>query len=151
MITEDYVSFETAKLLKEKGFDGKCYKVWVYYTSSTPMLWAAPAFVEGETIVDRESVESAERMWNTIYGDSENKNHEYLAPTLQMAMKWLREEKDVQIEIAIVGTDTWESPTKWMYGFRCQTKDVIDRRNADFSSYEQACEAAIKYCLENLI
>ena len=24
MITEDYVSFETAKLLKEKGFDEKC-------------------------------------------------------------------------------------------------------------------------------
>ena len=24
MITEDYVSFETAKLLKEKGFDGEC-------------------------------------------------------------------------------------------------------------------------------
>ena len=24
MITEDYVSFETAKLLKEKGFDGIC-------------------------------------------------------------------------------------------------------------------------------
>ena len=70
---------------------------------------------------------------------------------IQMAMKWLRKEKDVQIEISIVGTDTWESPTKWMYGFRCQTKDVIDRRNADFSSYEEACEAAIKYCLENLI
>lgn len=70
---------------------------------------------------------------------------------VQMAMKWLREEKDVQIEILIVGTDTWESPTKWIYGFRCQTKDVIDRRNADFSSYEEACEAAIRYCLENLI
>ena len=68
-----------------------------------------------------------------------------------MAMKWLREEKDVQIEISIVGTDTWESPTKWMYGFRCQTKDVIDRRNADFSSYEEAAEAAIKFTLENLI
>ncbi len=26
MITEDYVSFETAKLLKEKGFDELCYQ-----------------------------------------------------------------------------------------------------------------------------
>ena len=25
MITEDYVSFETAKLLKEKGFNESCY------------------------------------------------------------------------------------------------------------------------------
>jgi len=28
MITEDYVSFETAKLLKEKGFDKKCFTVY---------------------------------------------------------------------------------------------------------------------------
>lgn len=71
--------------------------------------------------------------------------------TLQSAMKYLREEKGVQIEISIVGMDTWESPTKWTYGFRCQTKDVIDRRNTDFPSYKEACETAIKYCLENLI
>lgn len=25
MITEEYVSFETAKLLKEKGFNAKCF------------------------------------------------------------------------------------------------------------------------------
>ena len=28
MITEDYVSFKTAKLLKEKGFDEEC---WYWY------------------------------------------------------------------------------------------------------------------------
>ena len=28
MITEDYVSFETAKLLKEKGFNEWCYKCY---------------------------------------------------------------------------------------------------------------------------
>lgn len=29
IITEDYVSFEVAKLLKEKGFDVKCRWVWI--------------------------------------------------------------------------------------------------------------------------
>ena len=117
-MVEDYVSFETAKLLKEKGFDAPCD--WAYTKEGNifkPIYW---------------------------YED-------FPRPTLQMAMTWLREKKDVQIEISIVGTDTWESPTKWMYGFRCQTKNVIDRRNADFLLYEEACEAAIKYCLENLI
>jgi hypothetical protein len=28
MITEDYVSFETAKLLKEKGFNERCNRVY---------------------------------------------------------------------------------------------------------------------------
>ena len=127
MITEDYVSFETAKLLKEKGFDEKCRALYTFWLDE----------VEGPKEDEAEN-------WNI-------EPKYFSAPTLQMVMKWLREEKGVQIEISIVGTDTWESPTKWMYGFRCQTKDVIDRRNADFSSYEEACEAAIKYCLENLI
>lgn len=130
-ITEDYVSFETAKLLKENGFDWDCKQVY--------------DLVRPQSCADG-------KMYDNFPDKNPNAYDELVsAPTLQMAMKWLREEKDVQIEIPIVGTETWESPTKWMYGFRCQTKEVIDRRNADFSSYEEACEAAIKYCLENLI
>ena len=135
MITEDYVSFEIAKLLKEKGFDEITF---TWYTG------------KGRFCVGKNNFDDYHMNHFSNMAVARDKN-KCSAPTLQMAMKWLREEKDIQIEIAIVGTDTWESPTKWMYGFRCQTKDVIDRRNADFSSYEQACEIAIKYCLENLI
>lgn len=130
MITEDYVSFEIAKLLKAKGFDENCMR----------------SYVKDKLVISQGFKNS---YYEKMYSDGCYRP--ISAPTLQMVMKWLREEKDVQIEISIVGTDTWESPTKWMYGFRCQTKDVIDRRNADFSSHEEACEAAIKYCLENLI
>ena len=139
-MTEDYVSFETAKLLKEKGFDGKCYKVWAHYTSSTPKLWAAPTFVEGETIVDRESVESAERVWNMIYADSENKYHGYLAPTLQMAMKWLREKN---IFIDIYHYNFRKAPFVWLiFAYNKLTPRAEQ-------TYEQAAESAIKYILEN--
>lgn len=169
MIIEDYVSFETAKLLKEKGFDGKCYKVWVHYTSSTPMLWAAPA------IVDRESVESAERTWNTIYCDSENKNHGYLAPTPQMAMKWLREEHNILLvaDYEYECTDTSYYYKVYRLGEngkpeRCAVKgehydretnkiveDIVgyrdyERSYSDYRTYEEACDDGIKYCLENL-
>lgn len=39
MITEDYVSFETAKLLKEKGFEHWCYKSYgnAVYHKGTPI------------------------------------------------------------------------------------------------------------------
>lgn len=148
MITEDYVSFETAKLLKEKGFSGKCYKVWVYYTSSTPMLWSAPTFVEGETIVDRESVESAERTWNTIYGNSENKNYGYLAPTLQMAVKWLEEKYGVFCVIRRHGN----KDDGFTYSWNCEGEMGLSVGNSGgFKTAAGACEAAIKYCLENLI
>lgn len=156
MITEDFVSFETAKLLKEKGFDGKCYKVWVHYTSSTPMLWASPDFVEGETIVDRESVESEERTWNMIYRDSENKYQGYLAPTPQMAMKWLREVHNIGIFPTTFyrHTKTFDGHDYGCTLVNLKTFDIIGKfEDCTFpaDSYEETCESAIKYCLENLI
>ena len=36
MITEDYVSFETAKLLKEKGFDEPCTYLWIFEKTNNP-------------------------------------------------------------------------------------------------------------------
>lgn len=70
MITEDYCSFEVAKLLKEKGFNEK-----------TPASY-------------NESGEFQEGFgrWNTtpIY---------YSAPTFQMARKWLRETYNINIDI----------------------------------------------------
>ena len=139
MITEDYVSFETAKLLKEKGFNEPCRLYYDKYHGCVPI------FVEDSKLT--------EYGYKELVRNDQNSISDFIAsaPSLYVAMKWLREVHDVQIEISIVGTDTWESPTKWMYGFRCQTKDVIDRRNADFSSYEEACENGIKYCLEKLI
>lgn len=141
MITENYVSFETAKLLKEKGFDEPTGFV---YSENGELLKLSDFGVR--YLLNSECDDYPH--WQFPF---EGVASIVSAPTIQMTMKWLRETKDIQIEISIVGTDTWKSPTKWMYGFRCQTKDVIDRRNADFSSYEEACETAIRYCLENLI
>ena len=78
MITEDYVSFETAKLLKEKGFDEKCrtyYKVF-------PKSKIAAIYHSSEN-----------------RGVSEDDPNEILCPTIHMAMKWLREVHHLFIQI----------------------------------------------------
>jgi len=69
MITEDYVSFETAKLLKEKGFD---IPVKYYYWKDT-------------------TIHSSCYNWN-------EETEKYSKPTLQMSMKWLREVYKLHIE-----------------------------------------------------
>ena len=108
MITEDYVSFETAKLLKEKGFDGEIH-----------------------TTFDKDG-------------------YTQQSITLQTAIKWLEKEKHIAIipvlssildnekflwDIKIVVAETGETYSQgWIYE---------DRKSA--------YEAAIKYCLENLI
>ena len=132
-ITEDYVSFETAKLLKEKGFDEEC---WCWYE---------------EDGYFKDS--------NDDYGFQSNSDHisdDFIcsASTLQMAMKWLREVQNLfvfpfpqtntnkfwaEIYQLSANQEIWEN----LY---CESINL-----QDYPTYEEACEVAIKYCLEHLI
>jgi hypothetical protein len=138
MITEDYVSFETAKLLKEKGFDFCCEFQYINCLSGCPFL----------TDIHDDA--------GCYYKNSEIGQDEYSAPTLQMTMKWLREVHKLHIEV---------NPAVFDYkhddihdGWSCEIMHLSSMAyNADFdfqkkySTYEEACEVAIKYCLEKLI
>lgn len=122
MITEDYVNFEIAKLLKEKGFNEYCYGY--YYTSKY-----------------------------MTYGDIKQRNLDlfpdsYSAPTLQMAMKWLRE-KQIFITIGFCDYPTLHK-SEWIPEV-CTHDSIFDEPSIAYSTYEEACEEAIKYCLEKLI
>ena len=158
MITEDYVSFETAKLLKEKGFDGNCYKVWAKESKSEPKLYVAPSFVEGDTTVNKESVEDGERFINDL-NPYEHKIEGYLAPTLQMAMKWLRDVHKLGVFPSTYYREINRN-VKNDYGstiVRLDTYEVIGngKNIEDYTfeaeTYEETADKAIRYCLENLI
>lgn len=125
MIEEDYVSFETAKLLKEKGFDYICDKIYRMNGYLCPFEYSMNIKEEGY----------------------------YLAPTLQMAMKWLREVHNICITI-------YPDKEKGYEAVLYDIKDNVEIVLQSFGvygihifgdSYEEAVEAAIKYCLENLI
>lgn len=131
MITEDYVSFETAKLLKEKGFDEFCR---AHYDITNGNLYYEKVEVEA----------SGCEMHNSV-----------LAPTLQMAMKWLRENFNMN-------PVPYATSIGWYFEvFNLTQRDItgcallydvgIPSKEYTFDTYEEACEAAIKYCLENLI
>lgn len=77
MITEDYVSFETAKLLKEKGFDEPCSHI---YRNDGMHLYCGDARLT--TLTNTEIDEPQDWVSETFT---------CACPTLQMAMKWLRE------------------------------------------------------------
>lgn len=123
MDTEDYVSFETAKLLKEKGFN------W-----NTDKQFNLDKIVSEYNITDRSR-------YPERYLD---------APTLQMAIKWLRKVHEIFIRPNI----SFLYPIRYYceifcYGDNLKTQQDVTTEN--FESPEEACEAAIKYCLENLI
>lgn len=124
MIKEDYVSFETAKLLKERGFNEECEYFYDYY--------------DNEYFICSNGV--------SAYNDDEHPTY-YSMPTLQMAIKWLREVHNLFIEMHIQNGGNYIG-----YIYNTNGFGLIgwDKRRVS-SSYEKACEAAIKYCLENLI
>ena len=129
MITEDYVSFETAKLLKEKGFDCICVKCYDFDGSLVS--------VEPNCYADDNNVDWSR--WTN-------------APTLAIAMKWLRDIHRLVINIEYI--DFLEHGEVWSYEIlNRDTFQTFTKKCESFTehSYEQSCEAAIKYCLENLI
>ena len=125
MLTEDFCSFEVAKLLKEKGFDELCI---FKYNSEGVRMKAGVAIDE----------------WQ----NSELDDNEYSCPSQSMAMKWLREVHNLYIEIFV----TWRDKIPY-YQWRINnliTQDTIVDTPC-LEKPEEAVEAALKYCLKNLI
>lgn len=75
---EELVTLETAKLLKEKGFDWKCEHI--INLKKVVTKYEIPQSMSCCTEIDGESVE-------------------FLCPTLYAAQKWLRETKNLHISI----------------------------------------------------
>ena len=128
MITEDYCSFELSKLLEEKGFDGEC--VGCYWDSKKTFD------------VNYEPLS---------YSDGDLRDEVILAPTHQMAMKWLREEHNIIIVIEPHSYNYIEEKTS-SYDFSIWYGDNYEHPlTTNYSTYEEAVEAALKYCLTELI
>lgn len=129
MITEDYCSYEVAKLLKEKGF----------------LKDVDLRMTQNLSFYDNIGLHHNLNKWyDSLIQD---KIDFVVAPTHQMAVKWLRKIYGIDIVIEI------SDPSVKDRKYYC----VIWNKNNDsyildlFSSYEECVETAIKYCLENLI
>lgn len=155
MITEDYISFEVAKLLKEKGFKEwcfKCYGVAVLHNGADISFDEECELKDDGRGDEIEYVEGG-RLYD--YGcDNHDKDAKvWAAPTLWVAMKWLRERRWIVVVnptwFSRYGCDKW-SFSVWADDNLC--RDGEDPKNRiDYPTYEEACEAAIKYCLEKLV
>ena len=129
MITEDYVSVETAKLLREKGFDEVCFK----YALNGKI------YNNGDFVICHED------------------DIEVGIPTIQMAMKWLREKHnlfiipDTEHHYADEGKENTYYDVYYNIYYTTNHNHALKASGFQFKKIEEAEEAAIKYCLENLI
>lgn len=127
MITEDYVSFETAKLLREKGFDEYCLKSYFK--------------------MDKTLKKSGFSEWEKV--------NEIKAPTQSLAMKWLREVHNIMVSPYALSLgyyfEIFDLTNRDITGCKSLYKVGIPNKEDVLSTCEESCDAGIKYCLENLV
>jgi len=129
IIQEDYVSYEVAKLLKEKGMDAPFFAFYrtdekgkFYHHPSCRPLYYGKKYIDDEVVA---------------------------AFTLQMACKWLMEVHHIHIKVNLDSFDGIHPIYEALYD---EVVSMVFNTTIDYGdTYEEAVETAIKFCLETLI
>ena len=143
MIREKYVSPDTARLLKEKGFDEVCTQVY----KDNGCLWDN-AKIDGKWLTQEQLFSS-----------------ECLAPTLQMTLDWLLTEHRLFVEIEIckpygAGKDRHAVPIDgvvyypkivWVDEWNHDLQEFKHQGLRTYETPEKACAGAIDYCVYSII
>ena len=119
---ECYVSFEIAKLLKEAGFDWKCRKCY----NKGVLFDMEPDEIRTQT--------------------PQHSSYDVLAPTLDVAQRWLREVKNTHIEVSPDST-----MSTYIYNILLSWDKFWLGSPISYSTYEEAQEAGIKKVLEIIL
>ena len=125
MIEESYVSFDTAKLLKDAGFDVPC-------TSK---------YTEGMDV------------WNVEYPYNFNKDDfGYSRPTQSLAARWIREVHKIHVCIDVNAAGWYYTLCKSYNGTYILWSSYHGPNDGgEWDSYEEALEAGVSFTLKNLI
>jgi hypothetical protein len=136
------VSFEIAKLLKEKGFDELCNNHYsqALFEGTNP---------DWEGVFPKYSVFKHSDYHNNSKPNNNNLWFECSAPTISEVIMWLYEKHGVWVVVNI------DIQNRWYF----ELFNLKDKRNAEIliddeywlNSPTEAYEVAIEYCLTNLI
>ena len=143
MVKEQYVNVDTAKLLKERGFDSnECIAV---YTELIPN--------EMELFIDDNILDyGIEDYMEGTFGEEWWRQPYYLAPTQAMAMQWLREIKAIFFEARLCIGEMTDKGLYQLEIFEKTEPDEYTHKGFVYgNTYEEACENFIIYCLEHVL
>lgn len=133
---EDFVTFEIAKKLREKGFPQR------------PDYFNYSSYYEWDGLRKINSLSNAS-VW---FDPNISRDNIYFAPTISQVLKWLRDEKGTHINV-VIWEEGWYVDV-WVYEFDEAEKEYSTQfrhQSDNYKSYEQAALVGIKYVLDNLI
>ena len=124
MIEQEYISFETAKLAKEKGFNEPCK----YFYEE----------ISGEAI-----------KWECVGDIISTKKNEFLCPTQSLLARWLREKHNICVEVNFTSYGfVWcvcnTNNTEDKYG----SGESGPNKNGTWDNYEEAMETCLQEALK---
>ena len=142
--TEYYVSSEVAKLLRDKGFNEETEYV---FSNNGELLRLSHFGIKDLTNADCND-------YHTWKLPIEGVASIISAPTLQMAMKWLREKHNLVVNpvttsVGVRDYGEWEADIYYRDSGIDATVNACGHIYGE--TYEKACDAGIRYCLEHLI
>lgn len=119
---EDFVTYEIAKKLKEKGYPMEEIPTGGIDNRNFPILYDLPK--------EHPNWQDCKAWW---------------VPTISQVLKWLREEKKIYVLIEVEYEDWFE------YKIVQTIKGIRRSSTRVYETYEQAALAGIEYVLDNLI
>ena len=146
---EQLISFETAKLAKEKGYSNGSGTLYIQYHES---------YVYDEDPNHPESYKKNEIRMEEYYTINNSKPYDisneyytqYEAPTQSLLQKWLREEHKIYIEICHSYRDlthyTYHVYTNWEE-YSSKMMKAFNNELKHFLTYEEALEAGLQKAL----
>ena len=137
-ITEDYVSLEVAKLLKEKGFDVFTDASYTEYLKNTDFNKIGIRFEADGIMRGKNSMHYSNKYYYICS-----------APTIYITTKWIRENFGLSIS-ATVSTSGKGMYDIWQNQGEAKGWKMI-KSEYGFDSPEAATEAAFLYTFKNLI
>ena len=116
---DDFVPFELAKKMRKEGFLYDTYLI--YFEDGSLGVYTGIEDIIRSSVIPR--------------------------PTIALAMKWLREEKKIYVQIEIHG----KGYVCALYGRKYDDSYLIREFHSNFNTYEEAALTGIEYILEYLI
>ena len=146
-MNEDFVPFELAKKLKEKGFREKCL---AYYDAEDNVGLLYNTQYSDELLPCQYTDLLASYNSGEIVANLDTSDNCIDAPTISQVLKWLREEKELFIEVSV------NSHTGFDFYFTIYEKGeegwiVCGFDEEWYDTYEAAAIAGVECCLDNLI
>lgn len=137
---EDFVPFEIAKKLKEKGFREPCFG-WYYPCE----VWG---YDYRTLIVFNQSEYRGNKYKDLLISHNDDKHID--APTISQVLKWLRDKFFLHISQKPYAC---KDGLMWMYEIRKFNKRIVlvIANKTGFVEEEEASLAGIEYVLDNLI